>query len=249
MLTKNWTRSLALGATLLAALGATNASAALVVTNGTFTQGGGYNANVVNWFDGTVGGAGNPYQDTFIDTNPYPPASGSEVVFSGNAAPPPQNFLYQAIGTKDAGDGTLNYSINIGVFSTDQSFRAGTLEVGLFQSGTFTGADGTDVLGAAGVTQIDAMDINLINRGGGSFPNSAYETGSFSLASANLTDPIFLRFHWTPSGVNYYLGADLVTITVDAEAAAVPEPSTIVLFGLGSLGLVCYALRRKCRRS
>ncbi|MCE9552573.1 MAG: PEP-CTERM sorting domain-containing protein [Planctomycetes bacterium] len=245
MLTKNWTRSVVLGAALWATLGAINASAALVITNGTFTQGGGYNANVVDWFDGTAGGAGNPYQDTFIDTNPQPPASGTEVVFSGNASPAPQNFLYQAIGTKGATDGTLNFSVNIGNFSTSTTYRGGTLEINLFRSGTFVGADGTDVLGAAGVTQIGSTITKAIDRGG-SFPNSAYETGSFNIASVNPLDTFYLRFHWTPTGVDSYIGADLVTITVDAVAVdAVPEPSTFVLatLGLAALGLVGWKRR------
>jgi hypothetical protein len=235
-------------AALFIALSSTSAFAVLVVTNGTFTQSGGYNANVVDWFDGTVGGGGNPYQDTFIDTNPQPPAAGSEVVFSGNASPAPQNFLYQNIGTKVAGDGTLNYSINIGNFTTSTTYRGGTLEVGLFQSGSFAGADGTDVLGASGVTQIDSMIVETIDRGG-AFPNSAFETGSFNLAAANLADPLFLRFHWTPTGTDSYIGADNLTITVSPfVAAAVPEPASLVFWSLMVVGLAGYGCHRFCRR-
>jgi len=225
------------------------APGALAVINGDFQTTPGFNANVALWFDGTNGG--NPWEDTFQDTNPQPPAAGTEVVFSGNVGTNPQNFLYQSLGTKEATDGTLNFSVNIGNFSTATSYRSGTLQVNLFQSASFVGADGTDILGAGGVTQIGATVIKDIERGTTlplTFPNSAYETGSFSLATANTTDPIYLRFHWTMGEPDAYIGADLVTITVDAVAEAVPEPSSIALAALALTGLGMGAWRQHRRR-
>ena len=201
-------------------------SAALVVTLGDF-HADGYGANVTGWFDGNHGG--NPWDDTFTDTNsPFPGTGGdkSQAVFSGSGGE--QNFLYQVIGTRETIDTALDFSIGLTAFG---SALAGTLTVGLYQSATFSGADGTDVHGGAGVTQIGSTVTLAVARAAN---QAAYETGSISLTTANTTDPIFLRFHFTSA----YMGADNISVT------PIPEPATMALLGLGGLGLILGRKRR-----
>ena len=187
----------------LAAIAAPDAPAALEVTDGDFEAGGGFNANVTDWFDGTIGSA--QWDDTFQDTNPYSPQAGTTVVWSGNANA--KNFLYQPIGTREASDATIDVSIVVGGGAT------GPFTVGIYQSATFSGADGTDVAGASGVTLIDSAtwDIDYAAEVVGP------EMTTLSLATANLSYPIFLRFHFGEDGMaDGWLRGDNITMTVQS---------------------------------
>jgi len=190
-------------AAALAAIAAPNASAALALTNGDFEVGGGFNANVSGWFDGTNGP--NEWDDTFQDTNPVSPQAGTTVVWSGNANA--KNFLYQPIGTKEASDATVKVSIVVGAGA------AGPITVGIYQSATFSSTDGTDVADASGVTLIDSSTWNIDYAAGVVGP----EMATLSLATANLSDPIFLRFHFGEDGMeDGWLRGDNITITVQS---------------------------------
>ncbi|MSU36858.1 MAG: hypothetical protein EXS36_17525 [Pedosphaera sp.] len=165
----------------------------------------------------------------FQDTNPVSPQTGTTVVWSGNASA--KNFLYQVIGTKEAAYGTIDISIVVG------DNASGSFTIGIYQSATFTGADETDVAGASGVTLIDSE-----------FQNISYalgvvgtETATLSLATANLTDPIFLRFHYGEDSVGEgWLKGDNITMNV----AVIPEPSTYAaIFGVVALCAAAYRRR------
>ncbi len=185
----------------LLAVIAPDASAALAVTDGDFQVGAGFNANVTGWFDGTNGPE--EWGDTFQDTNPVTPQTGTTVVWSGYANA--KNFLYQAIGTKQAIDSMIDISIVVG------DNASGSFTIGIYQSATFNGADGTDVAGAPGVTLIDSVTRN-INYAAGVVGT---ETATLSLATANSADTIFLRFHYGEDGVGEgWLKGDNVTIAV-----------------------------------
>lgn len=190
----------------LAAIAAPMAQATLAVTNGNFESGAGFKADVIGWFDGTHGPVMEEWNDVFQDTNPVAPQAGTTVVWSGvvNAT----NFLYQPIGTKGSADGTMDVSIVVG------DNASGPFTIGIYQSASFVGADGTDVAGAPGVTLIDSLTHTISYATG----VVGTETATLSLATANLTGTIFLRFHYgvDGGGANGYLKGDLVTLAVQS---------------------------------
>jgi hypothetical protein len=174
------------------------------LANGSFDVGAtpGINQNdVVGWFDGNNHPNGF-WEDTWLSTTSLPTGhSGGVAAFSAEAGA--QNFLYQAIGTRNSGDTTLNFSISVGAFTDVSGTKTGTLNVGLYKSNSFTGADGTDVAGAPGVTQVGSTVALPISRVGGPGAVASIETGSFDLSTANTSDTLYLRFQWTTSNGSY----------------------------------------------
>jgi hypothetical protein len=221
-----------LGAGCLAA--AFQAQAALTLTNGNFDSGitpGSNQNNIVGWFDGNNHPTGF-WEDTWQSTTNLPTGhSGGVAALSGEAAA--TNFFYQAIGTRDSGDATLDFSITVGAFSDGPplSTKTGTLNVGLYeQTGSFTGADGTDVHGAGGISQVGSTLALSISRVGGPGAVASSEAGSFDISGTSTSNPLYLRFQWVPTGGSY-MSVDNAAITV------VPEPSAALLGGLGVLAL------------
>jgi hypothetical protein len=76
---------------------------------------------------------------------------------------------------------------------------------------------------------------STINTTSGSMPTSAYD----STDNPNLTEP-----NTTPGGDSGYIGPNFDTTSL---VAAVPEPSSWVLAGFGTLGLVGYVWRTRRR--
>lgn len=128
---------------------------ALVVTNGDFDDvgvdgapdslGTQDDADVFGWFDGANGTL--YYQDTWHIDRAHPAGFGVDpyVNFSGNVT---TSWLYQSIGTKEAADGSLQVTVDLG--ASDQP-QEGTVTISLYQSASFVGIDGTDIEGASGV--------------------------------------------------------------------------------------------------
>jgi hypothetical protein len=81
--------------------------------------------DVVGWFDGNNQLPGNYWDDTWQSTTNLPTGhSGGVAAFSGVAGA--SNFLYQAIGARNAGDTTLNFAISVGAFTDLPGIRTGT---------------------------------------------------------------------------------------------------------------------------
>jgi len=81
-----------------------------------------------------------------------------------------------------------------------------------------------------------------------------YDAGSNLLHSWTLSDPMDLigliggnRYGWFPNSAFPYLALDNGRLTT-ADAAAIPEPATLALFGAGLVGVAVGALRRRNAR-
>jgi hypothetical protein len=173
--------------------------ATLTQTNGNFDAGvaSGTNQNdIAGWFDGNHHPTGF-WEDAWQSTTNLPTGhSGGVAAFSSEAGA--SNFLYQAIGTRNSGDTALNFSISLGAFTDVPGIRTGTLTVGLYeQTGSFTGADGVDVAGAEGITQVGTSVVVPITREGGAAAVASIETGSFDISGANADNTLYLRFQWS----------------------------------------------------
>jgi hypothetical protein len=198
---------------------ALTAQAALQQTNGNFDAGvtpGNNQNDVIDWFDGNNHPDGF-YQDTWQSTTNLPTGhSGGVAALSGEAGA--TNFLYQAIGTRNSGDATLSFSISVGAFIDSTGTQAGTLTVGLYeQTGSFTGADGTDVAGAEGITQVGTSVVLPITREGGAGAAASVENGAFDLSGTNPAHTLYLRYQWTPASGSY-MSLDNASITVSRLA-------------------------------
>ena len=193
----------------------TVAPPSLKLTNGNFDAGAaaGDNSNVPDWFDGNHHPNG-PWEDTWLNTINIPSGqSGGTVGFSGNI-PTATNFLYQSIGTRNPGDSTLHFSISVGAFTDGEGIRSGTLHVGLYeQTGSFTGADGIDIDGADGMTQVGSTVALPISRVGGPGAVASDETGSFDISGVSTSNTLYLRFQWIPTDGSY-MSVDNASITV-----------------------------------
>ena len=195
---------------------ALSARATLTHTNGNFDAGvaAGDNNNVPDWFDGNHH-PGAAWEDTWLNTVNIPSGqSGGTVGFSGNV-PTATNFLYQSLGTRSADETMLCFSISVGAF-TDGAVgtKTGTLHVGLYeQTGSFTGADGTDIAGASGIVQVGSTVALPISRVGGPGAVASDETGSFDISGVSTSNTLYLRFQWIPTDGSY-MSVDNASITV-----------------------------------
>ena len=209
-----------------------SAQAALTLTNGNFDASTTVdNPDIPDWLDGSNHPQGF-WQDTWLASRSLPSGqSGGTAGLSGDGGG--QNFLYQSIGSRNPVDSTLHFSISVGAFTDAASAgtMSGTLTVGLYeQTGSFTGADGTDVHGASGISQVGSTVALPISRAGGPGAVTSNETGSFDLSGTSMSNTLFLRYQWLPTGASF-MSLDNASITV------IPEPSAVMLGGLGVLAL------------
>jgi len=206
------------------------AQSAIVVTNGDLETGapapGGTNADVTGWYDGTNGF--NHWQDTWHNNANHPTGfTGAHVAFSGSL---PETWIYQDVGDRNNSKVNLEFNMDFGNFTGNPSdISTGDVRVSLYQSAIFSPADGIDIDGAAGVTELDS---NTFTSG----PLAAGEARTFStvlsVGAANYNDPIYLRISWTNAGGNGWVAGDNFTLT-----GAVPEPSSTLLIAIGGLFL------------
>jgi hypothetical protein len=203
-----------------------SAHAAITVTGGTFESpdiGTLAQINAIpNWFSNTV-----QYAD-WHNSSGYTSNGTQSVVLqnqSGNVG-----YIYQSLGTLDAGTTSLDWSFDqVSYFIGTNLQTPGTGDVRFFY-GTDAGAgDGADIDSLVGLTQIGStvsipVPTNTVTE---------FRSGSVDVSSVSVGSTIWMDFTQT-SG---FLLIDNVSVT-----AAVPEPSTTALLGLGGLALI---LRRR----
>jgi hypothetical protein len=222
----NLISSILAGIAIAVAAPATNA--AVQITNGDFNAGSEtpndgdvadpwYDANPANFWEAVWH---INHDQPIMSDFPSPMA-----IFSALSAPG-NNYLYQNIGTRGAGDTSLPLAFELGSFTDTADVRSGTLTVSIYQSGSFVGANDVDVA-ASGATLIDSAVVMT----GDLNPGGAIHSGvTLDLGSANLTDSLFLHFSMNDA----WIGLDNIQV--------VPEPSTFALIGMG---LAFLAVRRR----
>ena len=181
------------------------------------------NPDIPGWFDGNNHPLGF-WQDTWLASRSLPSGqSGGTAGLSGDVGG--QIFLYQSIGTRNPDDRTLHFSISVGAFTDAASAdtKTGMLTAGLYeQTGSFTGADGSDVDGASGIIQVGPTMALPISRVGGPGAVASDETGAFDISGVDTSHSLYLRFKWIPAGASF-MSLDNASITaVDSPLNAAP---------------------------
>lgn len=233
------------------ALAGVSARAGLQITNGDFQQNvpaSGNTNEVVGWFNTLPSGGASStswWEGTWYGPQNSPtgsPISGSSVMglgyYFGSC------WAYQGVGVNDGGLSGIKINFNVGSFADAASnLRDMGITVGLYQASSFTGAYGTDIDGAAGVNLIDSVSLDT---GYLSVNQVVSESATLSLASANSTDPLYLRFsNYSPDGSTPNTGTAPWAAIDNVTLAAVPEPSTLALAGLGGVALLFLRNRKK----
>lgn len=146
-------------------------------------------------------------------------------------------FFYQLLGTTEAGDGVLNYSIYQGRL-TDGLRSDGGFNISFFAgNNVFAGADGIDVA-TQGLTQIGATHhYAALSQTAGSLMGRI-NTDSVSISSLSSGTQVWMRLALADAAG--FLLLDNVSVSV----APIPEPASFALIGLGCLGLLGVARRR-----
>jgi hypothetical protein len=212
----------------IVALLAPHADAAIAITNGDFQTSapGASQADVVGWFDDSPSPT-NWWEGAWYGPTVSP--NGTSVLglsWMGGT----EHWAYQSIGTNSEGWTTIPLQFDVGSFTDAGGLRNLGVIFQLYQSdGSFTGADNTNLAGAAGVTLIDSFSISTGDIAAGAMVNGL--TGSLSLATANPTGELFLRI------TNFDAGTGEPWAAVD-NISIVPEPSIALLGGLGLFGLL-----------
>ena len=211
------------------ALTVNSAHAAITVTGGDFESpniGTLAQINTIpNWFSNTI-----QYTDWHNSSGYTDNGTQSAVLNNvGGSA----GYMYQSLGTLDAGTTSLDWSFDhVGYVINGNLRGAGPGEVRFFY-GTDAGAgDGADIDTLVGLTQIgSAASIPT-------YPGSnTLRSGSVDVSSLSAGETIWMDFTQT--------GGNEATFDIDnvAVTANVPEPTTTALLGLGGLALIF----RRCK--
>lgn len=226
-----------LGVASALALITPSAFAALAITNGDFESGGGENIdNVTDWFDLNTG---NFWEGAWQTNAAWITPNGSNVVvissFGATSDPFSGQYLYQGIGTAD-GASSVTIGFDFGAPNDDPGGRTLGMTVGIYAYdgvGTFVAGDGVSIHAASqtagsGVTLLSSnSSTQLVTTGVDGLISSYQATLDLSGSGAQ---QLFLGFNnHTPAGGESWPALDNIAI--------VPEPSAVLLGGLGLLGL------------
>ncbi len=218
---------------LLTACGAlaltASAHAGLQITNGDFQNNapGSNVTDVDSWFDPHTDVPDQWWRATWYGPNVSP--NGTSVMGLSWMLPETQNWAYQNLGVNDGGLTTLSLQFDIGSFTDAGGPRDMGITLSLYQSASFIGADNTDIDGASGVTLLDTVNVTSGSLDPGTFVTKQV---NLNLASANSTDPIYLRFE------NYATATGQPWAAID-NVQIIPEPTAFALVGLaGALGMM-----------
>lgn len=225
-----------------------SADAALVVTNG------GFGTDSVNalyidgaaagsqndplWFESTVATNWTEGSWTNVSAGTFPAGSGPALLFDGSGAG--LGWAYQSLGLVDASEiasGILRVTADFAE-KLDGDSNAAQFDILVGAAGAFTGADGTDVLGGGlsllGTATLSSAQQGLTAAAGDASRQSGVLVGDFNISGLTAGQQLWLRVaeSRSPSFTTGDLILDNLTATV------VPEPSAILLGGLGLLGLL-----------
>jgi len=196
-----------------------SAQASLSISNGDFQTNAppGDTNDIPGWFDANPT---NFWQSPWLKNGGDSPNGGAVMALSADAATATLNgsgantYAYQAIGTRDGAE-SVTISFQWGSFTGAPTRDLG-ITIGIYQSdGSFVPADGTDLLGAPGVTLVDEESILQTAVPGGTLFSQLV---TFNLSGAG-TGPLYLRIN------NYEAaGKDEAWVSVDNVLIAPETP-------------------------
>lgn len=225
------------------------ANAAEIINNG------GFSAGLTGWTkadqtgsDGTFSvqtGTVSPLTGT-----PVPAPAGAPNAAMTDAQGPGSHVLYQDfVVTAPVASAVLSFNLFLGNQAT--AFYLPSPASLDFSLAAFNQQARVDLmLGSASAFSVNASDIlfnafqtNPATTGGSGY--TAYSVQIASLLNANLNRTLRLRFAETDNVAPFLFGVDNVSL----DTSAAPEPSSLVMGGIGVLAGLGYSLRRRWQNS
>ncbi len=227
---------------LSAAVGLTRTSAAVVITNGDFETVGSDIQDVSGWLDFTYGsdnggsstGKGDLQQGDSNGSIPSAPSGSNWLNIVDNNSFGVTTGVYQQIGTYEAGVTSYDVSFIMGL-RDDAAFNE--IELSLFKGTSGTAADGTTPIDA-GLTIVGSS--HTISFTGGPAPATASDSKNFLTTGLSDGDTLWLVLASTDNAT----GSTQQGLIDNISIAAIPEASSLILLGLGLVGLVAFRRRR-----